>query len=109
MAKKSSIEKNNRRTRFDQEILGPARAAEGHCARQEQADRGPLCGDAQVGGTAAQFVTVAYSQPVRDHRAPEGLLPQAPDEAVLRCGILARKALSRVLSSRAGRSIERWP
>ena len=42
MAKKSSIEKNNRRTPVDEEIRRPARATEGARARQEQADGGSI-------------------------------------------------------------------
>ena len=68
MAKKSSIEKNNRRRRLAKQYRRPARAAEGDRARQEQADGGALRGDAQACRAAAQFVGDPHPQPLRGHR-----------------------------------------
>ena len=61
MAKKSSIEKNKRRRKLAKKYSGRARAAEGDCARQDQADGRAFRGDAEACRVAAQFVGDAAS------------------------------------------------
>ena len=56
MAKKSSIEKNNRRRRLTKKYSGRRSRLKAIAQRQDQADGRALCGDAQARGAAAQFV-----------------------------------------------------
>ena len=64
MAKKSSIEKNNRRRKMAKQYAQPARKAEGDRVRQEAANGRAFCCVTETGGVAAQFFQDAHPQPL---------------------------------------------
>ena len=68
MAKKSSIEKNNRRRKLAKQYSGRRARLKAIAHGQDQADGGALRGDAQARRAAAQLVGDAHPQPLRDHR-----------------------------------------
>ena len=68
MAKKSSIEKNNRRKRMTKNAAPAAREAEGDHRRQDQADGRAVRRDAEARRDAAQFVGDPDPQPLRTDR-----------------------------------------
>ena len=66
MAKKSSIEKNNRRRRMAKKFSGRRARLKAIVAGQDQADGGALRRDAEARRDAAQFVGHPHPQPLRD-------------------------------------------
>ena len=65
MAKKSSIEKNNRRRRMAKKFANRRASTEGDRARQEAADGGAVRRDPQARRIAAQFFGDAHPQSLR--------------------------------------------
>ena len=68
MAKKSSIEKNNRRRRMAKKFAGRRARLKAIVQGQEQAGGGAFRRDAQARRTAAQLVGHAHPQPLRSDR-----------------------------------------
>ena len=68
MAKKSSIEKNNRRRRMTKKFAGRRARLKAIAQRQDQADGRALRRHAEARRTAAQFVGHPHPQPLRDDR-----------------------------------------
>ena len=77
MAKKSSIEKNNRRRRLAKKYSGRRARLKAIAHGQDQADGRALRRDPEAGRTAAQFVGDPHPQPLRDDRPAARVLPQA--------------------------------
>ena len=68
MAKKSSIEKNNRRRRLTKKYSGRRARLKAIAHDKDEADGGALRGDAEARRAAAQFVRHAHPQPLRGDR-----------------------------------------
>ena len=83
MAKKSSIEKNNRRRRLAKKFSGRRARLKAIASDKEQADRGAFCGLAEACGNAAQLVADPYPQPLRDQRAGRARSTASTSSAVL--------------------------
>src|SRR5260221_11107500 len=61
----------------EQEIFRAARSAQGHCSRQDQADGGSVCGNAQARGIGAQLLGDPRSQSLRDIGTAPSVISQA--------------------------------
>ena len=70
MAKKSSIEKNNRRKRLAQRYAASARRCKAVATDEAKSAGGALPGAAEARRAAAQLGADAHPQPLRDHRPP---------------------------------------
>ena len=68
MAKKSSIEKNNRRRKMAKQFAGRRARLKAIAMRQDQADGRALRGDAEACRAAAQLVADPHPQPLRNDR-----------------------------------------
>ena len=68
MAKKSSIEKNNRRAGWSTQFAGKRAELKARRQRREPDAGGALPGAAQARRAAAQLLGRAHPQPLRDHR-----------------------------------------
>ena len=69
MAKKSSIEKNNRRRKMAKQFAGRRAKLKAIAHGQDAADGRALCRDSEARRIAAQFVEDAHPQSLRDHAA----------------------------------------
>ena len=77
MAKKSSIEKNNRRRRMTKQYSGRRSRLKAIARDKSKPMEDRFAATPQARGTAAQFIRHPHPQPLRDHRPAARVLPQA--------------------------------
>ena len=92
MAKKSSIEKNNRRRRLTKQYCRPARAAQGDRARQDKPMEERFAATLKLAELPRNSSATRIRNRCEMSGRPRALLPQAQAVAASRCGSSAPRA-----------------